>query len=166
MLAILRHGAISCTDPALGYLDVSYTGLDLATGGTPTVSLEDPSGSLTTTGVDADTDSPPEPGVQVLAIITAAVTAAGLGTIAIGSARLRMAVTGAIAAVAGVLLSITELVALANLDSEIRARVRIQFPTFDLDVVHPRIGFWLSLTALALVMVVNIAVAVRSWVRQ
>ena len=34
------------------------------------------------------------------------------------------------------------------------------------DVIHTRIGFWLALVALILVLLVNIGVTVRAWVRQ
>lgn len=160
----LPFAAVSCEDAELGSVDLSYSGVSLVTGAEPRVEIVDKAGSL---GDDTATrPPPPQPDVQPLAGVTIALVLAGIGTALIRPARLRTLAAGAAAALAGLLLVITELVALDRLDTEV-ARLVGRVETFtDLDVVHTRIGFWLALGALVTVLVTNIAVAARAWVRQ
>jgi hypothetical protein len=160
---VLPFVAVSCEDSDLGSFEVSYTGLDLATGGDPSIEVVDRSGSVGNT----DTEPPPEPGPPVFAIITAALAVAGLGTTVIRSPRVRTLAAGGTAVLAMAMLLTTETVVRANLESDIRDRVgRTEFRVDDLELVHTRIGFWLALASLAAVAGFNIVVAMRAWVRQ
>src|SRR5689334_22022375 len=86
---LLPFAAVSCEVPSVGSVEASYTGVDLITGGDP---------STTTTGeFTSDSSSPvkkddpvPKTDVQVLAIITAVLLAAGLVASAAPGIRTRL----------------------------------------------------------------------------
>jgi hypothetical protein len=164
--------AVSCDAGQAGSIEVSYTGVDLATGATPGITA---TGGLSASagGPAADAGDAPNPGVQVLAILTAVTLVAGAGTSLLQPARARLLATAGAAVAAGGLLVSTELVAMAKLRTPVGNLIEAQFPdtTAGLggvldDAIQTRVGFWLALAALALVLAGNIGVSVRAWVRQ
>ena len=169
LFLLLPFVAASCEAPGLGSVEVSYTGVDLATGGKPTVHTE---GDLTSEhGAPVPTaDDAPRAGAQALAIITVALLVAGLGISLAPVVRIRT--FGAIGAsvAGGALLIVTEAMAQSNLKPAVADGVQRLLadkpgdvavdPTLagrNLDdLVHSQIGFWLSLVAAILVLLVNV----------
>jgi hypothetical protein len=162
--------AVSC-DTGAGSFEVTYSGLDLATGSAPSVSAT--GGLAQTGGGPIDAGSAPDPDVHLLGILTAVLLLAGIGTVLIRPVRARMLSTAALAGSAGALLVSTELVAMSQLRPPVRNVIESQFPdtTVGIDAaldgaISTRIGFWLALSALILVLLFTIAVAVRTWLRK
>jgi hypothetical protein len=163
---LLPFAAISCEVPEVGSVEASYTGVDLITNGDP---------STTTTGEfnsDASSakkdDSVPKTDVQVLAIITAVLLAAGAVATAVPGIRARirgwLGIGGA-AVLGAVLLIVTEVVANANLKSALvdaanKSAGQAADPNFNFrmtdsvasSMVNTRVGFWLSVLALVAVL--------------
>jgi hypothetical protein len=165
--------AVSCDAPQLGgSIEISYTGVDLATGGDPTVETIGGFGREPGDPV-ADEEDPPYPGVQALALVTLLLTVAGLVLSVLPAARIRL--YGAVAAslLGGVLLVVTQSVAHGNLVSSIVASARdgdqdalnLTEGIAD-EIVQTRIGFWLTLAVLVLLLGFNVAIAVRERLRQ
>lgn len=171
LLFALPFVAVSCDAGEAGSFDVSYTGFDLATGAKPSIAA---SGDLAPSGGGPiDPSDAPDPGVHVLAILTAALLVLGIGTALLRSARLRRFVAAGVGVVAGTLLVATELTAMARLRAPVQRVIEAQVPGTTegmpaaLDqVIQTRPGFWLALSALILVVLLNLAVAARAWVRQ
>lgn len=166
---LLPFVAVSCDVPGAGSFEADWTGVDLATGGDP---------SLETAGTDQPSpveanESPPEPSVQVLAIITVVLVVAGLVVSLLPLARIRMLAVAGAAGLAGVLLVVTQSVAKSNLTSALLAEVNRQSSQRPTDsppaitqsqieeILGTRIGFWLALIGLILVLLFTIAVLVR-----
>jgi hypothetical protein len=115
----------------------------------------------------------PEPGVQVLAITTAVLAAAGLGTGLLRRTRLRLLGGAGAAVLTGVLLVITESLAYARVASGLRESATQAQTALGVDVrnaadldlideiVQTRWGFWLSLTTLGLVLLANLGLLLR-----
>jgi hypothetical protein len=171
LLFALPFVAVSCDAGAAGSFDVSYTGVDLATGTKPSIEA---SGALAPSGGGpVDPADAPDPGVHVLAILTAALLVVGIGTVLLRRARRRRFAAAGVAVAAGALLISTELTAMAHLRAPAQRVIESQAPgTNDgmaaaLDeVIQTRIGFWLVLAVLILIIVLNLAMAARAWVRQ
>jgi hypothetical protein len=124
---VLPFATVSCDAGTAGRVEASYSGLDLATGSTPPIEA---TGGLHADngGPFQDGDAAPDPGVELFAILTAALLVAGVATSAIGLARVRhLAAVGA-ALAAGLLLFVTENVALSRLKPLVRNVVETQFP--------------------------------------
>jgi hypothetical protein len=163
--------AVSCDAGAAGSFDVSYTGVDLATGTKPSIEA---SGALAPSGGGpVDPSDAPDPGVHVLAILTAALLLVGIGTMLLRRARRRRFAAAGVAVAAGALLVSTELTAMAHLRAPAQRVIESQAgDTTDgmaaaLDeVIQTRFGFWLVLSVLILIVVLNLAAAARAWVRQ
>jgi hypothetical protein len=162
---LLPFVAVSCDAPGLGSAEVSYTGLDLATGGQPSVTTE---GELTReNGAPVPTaDSAPRAGVQALAIITVALLVLGLViSLAPVLTVRRFGAMGA-AVAAGTMLIVTQAVAQSHLKPDLilgLQRLLADKPgdlpatgTSVDDLVHSRFGFWLSLIAVLLVLLFNV----------
>lgn len=163
LFLLLPVTAVSCDEPGVGSFDVSYTGLDLAADGEPAVTIVDEARSVDES--DTAEQPPPEPGAQWLAIVTAVLMLTGLATVAPRAPRIRLLAAAGVAGLAAALLVTTELVAQANLRSDLHQRAGdTDFPLDDL--VEARPGFWLALLVLMLVSLVNGAIAVRQWMRQ
>lgn len=174
LFLLLPFVAASCDASALGSAEVSYTGVDLATGGDPSVTT---TGELTReNGAPVPTEeSAPDPGVQALAIITVALLVIGLGVSLAPVVRTRT--LGAIAAaVAGcTMLIVTQAVAQANLKPPLIDGMRqlagqpeaVLNPSGTIDdLVHSQIGFWLSLIAVILVLLFNVGLLLEPRIRK
>lgn len=166
---LMPFAAVSCDAPGLGSVEVSYTGLDLATGADPAVKTEGDFGSEQAAPVQQN-EPAPKADVEVLAIIAAVLAAAGLVVSLLPLARRRPLVVGGAAALAAVLLIVTEIVAQSNLKSSLIDAAKQEAASapredpFQLtesvaeSMVQTRIGFWLALFALILVLLYNAAV--------
>jgi hypothetical protein len=177
LFLLLPFTAASCDAPGLGSLEGSYTGVDLVTGGDPTITTD---GELTReNGAPIPTpQEAPRPEVQILAIVTVAVLVAGIGVSLTPVVRIRtLGAIGAAAAGAALLIS-TEAAAQSHLKPAVSDglqrvlanRPGEAFPSFNLtgqnldELVHTEIGFWLSLIAAILVLLVNAGFLVSSWI--
>lgn len=176
LLFLFPFVAVSCEAPGLGSIEVSYTGADLATGGDPSVETVGDFGREAGDPVQ-DNENPPDPGARLLAILTLLLIFTGLAVSFLPTARLRLVGAVSAAALAGVMLVVTESVAQSNLESSLieTARQEASAPgeePFTLtksiadDMVEPRVGFWLTLIVLALVLLANLALAIRARTRQ
>jgi hypothetical protein len=169
LLLLLPFVGVSCSDPDLGTLDGSYTGFDLATGGTP---------QYDAAGPVADTASIeqvvfPDPGVQVLAIMLIVLLAAGLATALLPTSRHRALAGAALAALAAALVVAIELVARSTLVTSMRELLlaRMDGVPQDLsavateeylsDATGSRVGFWLVLVVLLVIGAANAALGAR-----
>jgi hypothetical protein len=168
---LLPFVAVSCEAPGLGSAEISYTGVDLATGGEPTVKTE---GDLTSElGAPVPKkDTAPDPGGQLLAIVTVALLVIGLGVSLVPVARTRLLGAVSTAVAGGTLLIITEASVQSNLITALTDAARKEASTnpdgnplninmtsgiFD-NMVQSRVGFWLSLIAIILVLLFNAGV--------
>lgn len=165
--------AVSCDDPELGgSIEVSYTGVDLATGGDPAVETVGHFGREVGDPIGEDED-PPDPAVQGLAILTLLVIVAGLVLSVLPAAVARLFGAAGAAALGAALLVVTQSVAHSNLVSSIVASAReggaeslTLIERLADDMVQIRIGFWLALAVLVLVLAFTVAIAVRQRLRQ
>ncbi|HEU5470033.1 MAG TPA: hypothetical protein VFV67_05220 [Actinophytocola sp.] len=167
---LLPFVAVACDAPQnAGSVDVGFTGLDLVTGAEPTLTA---TGELATVPrEELGTDELPEPGAQLPAILTVVLITAGLVASLLPALRARPLVIGGGAALAAALLAGTELIAQANLKASVLdlagTAVRLGGDTFAVtdaqarDLVHSRIGFWLALVALVLVLLWSVRLALR-----
>jgi hypothetical protein len=166
LFLLLPFVAASCDAPGLGSVKASYTGVDLATGGEPSVRTE---GELTAAnGVPVPTpDNAPRPAVRGLAIITVAMLLAGLGVSLAPALRIRTYGAIGAAVASGTLLVTTEAAAQANLKpalSDGLQRLLAERPgdvpavptggSLD-SLVHSESGFWLSLVTVLVVLLFN-----------
>lgn len=173
---LLPFVAVSCEAPGLGSVEISYTGVDLATNGNASVETVGEFGDAPAPPVQ-DGEDAPKPDVQVLTIITMVLLAAGLAVSLVPVARTRLLGAGAAAVLGATLLIITEAVAQSNLRSALQdaaAREGANKPgelplnlTSSLldDMVQSRAGFWLSLIAVLLVLAYNAGVLVWPRIR-
>lgn len=163
--------SVSCEVPGLGSIGADYTGAQVATGAEPEVEIPPGLADLgeELPGSAESEEPPPQPGVQVLAILVAIVLVAGVALPfvprLVDQVRQRMFGGAAIAVSAGVLLVITQVVGQANLtdqltdDAENVAGGQTPVPTADEiadEVVHSGVGFWLSLVLLVVVALVSV----------
>jgi hypothetical protein len=168
---VLPFVAVSCDAGQAGSFDVSYSGFDLATGAQPSISA---SGSLAPAGGGPiDPGNAPDPGVHLLAILTAVFLLAGLVISLFGPVRIRLVGIAGAAVAAGGLLIWTEATAMSQLRTPVQNAIlsQVQGTTEGMDAalddaINTRIGFWLALAALILVLVFTVGVAVRNWVRK
>lgn len=159
---LLPFVGVSCNAQELGSVDVDYSGLDLAAGGSPGVSVVGDFGGEAPTQAQV-ADVAPDPGTPALAIAAAVLVALGLLASLIPAIRARPFVVAGIAVLAGVQLVIAEVVAHGNLIDAVRERIGvvgpelIGEPTVTVDdstlreMVGTRAGFWLALAALLLI---------------
>jgi hypothetical protein len=124
----------------------------------------------------------PKSDVQVLAIITAILLAAGLVATAVPGIRARLRGwlgVGGVAVFGTVMLIVTEVVANANLKSALvdaanKSAGQAADPNFNFrmtdsvasNMVHTRIGFWLSLLALVAVLGSAVGFEIRDRMRR
>jgi hypothetical protein len=167
---LLPFIAASCDGGDAGSINASYSGFDLATGAQPTITA---SGQFAQSGGATDLSSILDLGVGALAIITAVLLMAGLAITLFAPVRLQLFATLGTVVTAGALLIWTEAAAMSHLRDLVRKVIQTQVPgvtegmdaALD-DAIGTRVGFWLALAALALVLLTNLAIAVRNWVRQ
>ena len=174
LFLLLPFTAASCDAPGLGSVTVSYTGIDLATGGSPSVTTE---GELTReNGAPVPTaESAPKAGAQVLAIITMALLALGLGVSLAPNLRIRTFGALGAATAGATMLIVTEASAQSTMKPQLAdgaqrllsdrpGEINLAGTNLD-DLVHSEVGFWLSLIAAVLVLLVNVGFLVSSWIR-
>lgn len=178
---LLPFAAISCEVPGVGSVEASYTGVELITNGVPSTTT---TGEFTSSDASpAKKDEPtPTPDVQVLAIITAVLLAAGVVATAVPGIRARLRGWWGIAGLAvlgAALLITTEIVGTANLKSALvdavnKSNQQAADPNFNItmtdtvasSMVNTRIGFWLSLLALVAVLVATAGFEIRDRMRR
>jgi hypothetical protein len=131
------------------------------------------SGEFVSLAEELPGDVLPDPGGQVLAIITAVLAIAGIGTGLLRRARWRLLGGAGAAGLTAVLLVITESVAYSQVTSGLResastAQLGLGVAAgnaADLDlideIVQTRSGFWLSLALLGLVLLTNLGLLLR-----
>jgi hypothetical protein len=170
VLLLLPFVGVSCSDQELGTLDGSYTGFDLATGGSPRYDVDSPVADVVSIGQVVF----PDPGVLVLAILLIVLLVAGLATALLPAARLRERAGAVIAGLAAVLVVIIQLVAQSSLVTSMRELLEASMATVpqDLspvateeylsDATGSRVGFWLVLVVLLAIGAINVALGMRA----
>jgi hypothetical protein len=161
---LLPFVSVSCDVPDYGDAGVSYTGSHLVSGAKPEMPAE-----LQELARDPETPvelvEPPDPNVQVLAIVLAVLAAVGVLTLLVPQVKARL-LGGAVAAAATLFVTvITMAVAQSNiksamLDAVTRSGVakdgNMQRFTDAADkLTHTEVGFWLMVVLLALITVVS-----------
>jgi hypothetical protein len=165
---LLPFVAVSCDAGNEGSFELSYSGLDLATGAKPGIEANGDLGRQPTAIVD--NESPPEAGVQPLALGALALLGVGLALSLLPATRGRAWVAAGLAGGAAALLVITEVVALSNLRSSVRTTLESTGGSGDVspaevdgvvvDLVEMRSGFWLTLCLVVLVLLFNLGLMV------
>ncbi|RZS32431.1 hypothetical protein EV193_11265 [Herbihabitans rhizosphaerae] len=165
VLFLLPFVSVSCEVSGVGEAHATYTGLDMATGGEPDIVRDLPKELLPE---DRDLDAPPRPDVQPLAIVTMLLIALGAATVLIPALRTRLAGTAAAAAVAAIMLGVTQLVAMSGMDTRLRevagstdAQAPADLSRIIGDAVQTKIGFWLVMLALAMIAAGNVGALVN-----
>lgn len=165
--------SVSCEVPGVGSIGADYTGAQLAVGDSPEVEvpadLREMAEELPGGGGEG-AEPPPDPGVQVLAIIVAVVMAVGIATPLIARSRVRLFGAAGVAVVAAVLVVVTQVVAQSNLaaqlteDAENLSGDGAGVPDIDEvadQMIHTEIGFWLTVVGLVLIALISLVVAFR-----
>lgn len=170
LLFLLPFVGVSCDAQELGSVEVSYSGLDLAAGADPSVTVIGDFGGEPPTRAQV-AEVAPEPGAQALWIATVALLVIGLAVTLIPVVGSRRLVGAGVAALAGIQLVITEVVTHGNLKDAVRARFSEIGPeltgesemTADEgmlnEMVGTRFGFWLALVVLILLAAFTTALA-------
>lgn len=166
--------SVSCEVPGMGSIGADYNGAQLAVGEEPEVEipeeLQDMTDELPAAG--SSPESPPDPGVEVLAIIAAVVLAVGIALPFIPRLRDRVRLFGGagVAFLGGVMLVITQVVAHSNLTSTLQGDAQSlsddEISTPDIDsmaeeLIHTGIGFWLCLVGLVLIALLSVGAVFR-----
>jgi hypothetical protein len=146
LLFLFPFAAISCEAPGLGSVEVTYTGVDYATGGDPDVETIGDFGREAGDPVQ-DSENPPKPEVQPLALITLVLLLCGLAATFLPTPRLRLSVAAGASLLAAAMLVVTQTVATGNLESSL---------------IDTRAGFWLALLCVVAVFSFHIVTAVRA----
>ncbi|OLF18672.1 hypothetical protein [Actinophytocola xanthii] len=181
LFLLLPFLSVSCDVPGMGKIGADYTGAHLALGDEPEAQVppeladlgeELQSGDGAESG-DGESQPPPDPGVQVLAIVTAVLMAAGIATVLISRTRTRLLGAAGVAALAGALVVVTQVVGQSNLTEQLRENARelgdvegeggLGSSPDDLigEMIHTEVGFWLSLVGLVLIALVSLAFVVK-----
>lgn len=165
--------SVSCEVPGMGEIGADYNGAQLAVGDAPEVEvpadLQEMAEELPGGGGE-NSEPPPDPGVQVLAIIAAVVMAAGIATPLIPRVRTRLFGAAGVAVLAAVMVVVTQVVAQSNLASQLTedaeslsgdgTGVPDAGEVAD-QMIHTEIGFWLTVAGLALIALISVGVAFR-----
>jgi hypothetical protein len=162
---VLPFLSVSCDVPGYGEAGANYSGSHLVSGTDPEVPAElrdlgDDPGSPTALS------DPPDPGVQVLAILLALLAAAGVLTVLVPRYKARLLSGSALAAGTLVLTVVTMVVARSNLESELLDWARTTGAAENPEgleglesgvgeVVHTEVGFWLMVVLLTLIAAVT-----------
>lgn len=164
--------SVSCEMPGMGSIGADYRGVELATGAEPEVDipedLQDMADELPG-GSSTSSEPPPDPGVQVLAIIVGVVLLAGIAVPFVprfrDRVRERLFGSAAVALVAGVLVVVTQTVAQSNLISQLKddaqnvSEDEVSMPDINLvagELIHTEVGFWLTLVGLVLIALLSV----------
>lgn len=170
LLFLFPFVGVSCSAQELGSLDASYTGFDLVVDGEPEFDVESPIADQ----VAPDGLEMPTPGVPVLAGAVLVLVVVGAGCALFARPAVRRVTAGGAAALAVILLVVTELAARSGLVDSIAdsARVLQETTPQDLDpvtgedflvgVVGTRAGFWVLLAVLIVLTAANLFTARRT----
>lgn len=170
LLFLFPFVGVSCSAQELGTLDASYTGFDLVVDGEPEFDVESPIADQ----VAPDGLEMPTPGVPFLAGAVLLMVVVGAGCALFARPAVRRVTAGGAAALATILLVITELAARSGLVDSIAdsARVLQETTPQDLDpvtgddflatVVGTRAGFWVLLAVLIVLTAANLFTARRT----
>jgi hypothetical protein len=157
---LLPFVAVSCDAGNEGSFELSYSGLDLATGAKPGIEANGDLGRQPTSIMDSE--NPPDAGVAPLGLGVLALLGVGLALSLVPATRGQAWMAAALAGSAAVLVVITELVAMANLRSSIRVTLQStgdvspsEVDGVVVNLVEMRSGFWLTLCAAVLVLLFN-----------
>ncbi|MDT7802946.1 MAG: hypothetical protein QOI78_6379 [Actinomycetota bacterium] len=162
--------AASCDAPDGTRTEVSYSGADLVTGQQKVTGVDGL--GLTPAQQAAVADKFDMPGlVQVLAIVAGVLLVLGLGTAFLRTPKARALTVVVVSGAGAVLLVVTEVFALGNLTDNARlisatvSSLSSGQGTHAEDeavaAVELRLGFWLSVSLLLLVFLLNVFVALR-----
>lgn len=158
---LLPFVSVSCDLPDYGRAGADYTGSHLVSGTAPEVSEE-----LREFASDPETQGlvePPDPGVQVLAIVLAVLAAAGVLTALIPQVRTRLLGGAALAAATLAVTVLTMVLAQSHLQSAVidgvrRSGLAEQQDTMQRvedaasDLTHSEVGFWLMVFLLVMII--------------
>lgn len=164
--------SVSCEVPGMGSIGADYNGVELATGAEPEVDvpqdLQDMADELPG-GSGTSSEPPPDPGVQVLAIIVGVVMLVGIALPFVppfrDRVRERLFGSAAVALLAGVLVVLTQSIAQSNLTSQLKddaqnvSEDQVSMPDINLvagELIHTEVGFWLTLVGLVLIALLSI----------
>ena len=178
LFLLLPFLSVSCDVPGVGSIGADYSGGHLVLGDEPEVEVPADLTEMAEQlpgGGGENSEPPPDPGVQVLAIIAGLVMLAGVATPLLPRLRARSYAAAGVAVLAAVLVVVTQVAARSNLTSELRADAQNlsdgdQGAMPDLDeivdeMIHTEIGFWLTLFGLMLIAVLSIGLVIRDMVR-
>ncbi len=151
---LLPFVSVSCDVPGVGEAGVTYKGSHLVSGAEPTPMVPGDLKDLLGEAPGNNTDDPPDPDVQLLAIVVAALAAAGVLTVLIPQLKARLFGGAAVAGATLVMAIVTMVVAKSNLETAVLATAKETgaaetqpgMPTAaDLadQMIHTEIGFWL-----------------------
>ncbi|HEX6354420.1 hypothetical protein [Actinophytocola sp.] len=159
---LLPFVSVSCDVPDYGEAGADYTGSHLVSGVEPDVpaELQELAGDPET---PADLVRPPDPGVQLLAIVLAVLAAAGVLTVLIPQLRTRLLSGAGLAAATLIATVVTMVVAQSNLESALIDGVRQsgvaeqqenmqRVESAINDMIHSEIGFSLMVVVLTLII--------------
>lgn len=169
---LLPFLSVSCEVPGIGNAGVDYGGANLVTGSDPTPEIPEELKELGagTSGTGATDEPPPDPGVQLLAIITVALAAIGIGTVLISRLKPRLLSAAGVAVAALVMTIATLIVAKSNIEAELidearetgAAETTPGVPDIESiidEIVNSEIGFWLVVVGLGLIAAANVGAA-------
>jgi hypothetical protein len=157
--------SVSCDVPDYGEAGASYTGSHLVSGTEPEVPAE-----LRELAGDPETPAelvePPDPGVQVLAIVLAVLAAAGVLTVLIPQLKTRLLSGAGLAGATLIATVVTMVVAQSNLESTLidglrRSGVAEQQENMQRaesavnEMIHSEIGFSLMVVMLTLIVLIT-----------
>jgi len=167
--------SVSCEVPGMGSIGADYNGAQLAVGDEPEVEvpaeLQDMADELPG-GSSESSEPPPDPGVQMFAIIAAIVMLVGIATPLIPRLRTRLFGAAGVAVLAAVLVVVTQVVAQSNLTSQLQEDAANLsdgsdtpgMPDIDTvaeEMIHTKVGFWLTLVGLLLIALISIGVVFK-----
>jgi hypothetical protein len=165
--------SVSCEVPGMGSIGADYNGAQLAVGDDPEVEvpaeLREMAEELPGGGGE-NSEPPPDPGVQVLAIIVGLVLLGGIATPLIPRVRNRLFGAAGVAVLGAALVVVTQVVAQSNLtsqlleDAENLSDDQAGMPAADEiadQMIHSEVGFWLTLIGLLLLALINVGVVYK-----
>jgi hypothetical protein len=162
---LLPFVSVSCDVPGVGEAGANYTGSHLVSGADPEVPAE-----LRELADDPETPAelvePPDPGVQVLAVILAVLAAAGVLTVVIPQVKTRLLSAAGLALATLAVTVTTVVVAQSHLRSALIDGVRRsglaeqqdslrRVESAADDLTHTEVGFWLMVVLLTLLVLVT-----------
>lgn len=165
---VLPFLSVSCDVPGVGEAGVEYTGSHLVTGSDPTPMIPDQIKELVGQATGAADEPAPKPGVRLLAIALAVLAALGVLAVLVPRVRARLYGSAALAGLTLVVAIVTLLVAQSNIEGELLAQARETgatetqpgMPSIESlvdEMIRTKVGFWVVVAALALLLAGNLA---------